>query len=69
MAKKNSFRKGQLVQHIESETIYIFIKRMRDKAHLVELNTNGDPIELVVTETKYLSTVKTIPESFKSISI
>lgn len=69
MGKKNSFKRGQLVQDIESETIYIFVKRIRNKVHLVELNSFGEPIELVLSEMKRLGTVKTIPETFKSISI
>lgn len=69
MAKRNKFNRGQLVQDIENSIIYIFIKRKRDKVHLMELDSYGEPVQLVVTEIKRLGPIKTIPETFKSISI
>lgn len=70
MAKIKKFKRGQLIQNLENGTIYIFLKRFKtDRAHLIELDNNGDPVELVLLETKYLDKLKTIPETFTGIEI
>ena len=70
MAKKKKFKRGELLQDHSSGKIYIYVKRAKaNEAHMVELNEHGDPVNFIVIKTKDLGPVKSIPETFKSISI
>lgn len=70
MAKKKRFKRGELLQDQYSAKIYIYVKRAKvNEAHVVELNEHGDPTNFIVINTKNLGPVKSIPETFKSISI
>jgi hypothetical protein len=69
MKKRKSFKRGQLVQSVTDSKIYIFVKRQGKHSHLVELDSYGNPVQVTLIETKELSTLKTIPETFKSIEL
>lgn len=69
MAKKSRFKRGQLLQNLEDNIIYIFIKHKSNKLHLVKLDEYGNPIELVLLDSNCVGPVKIIPETFKSIEI
>lgn len=69
MAKRNRFKRGQLLQDPKDNSIYIFVKRKSNKLHLVKLDEYGNPIELALLDSNNLGPVKIIPETFKSIEI
>lgn len=70
MTKKIKFKRGQLVQHTEDGTIYIFIKyTIPKKSHLVELDNFGNPMGIVLIENKYLDIPKKFPETFNVILV
>lgn len=69
MAKRNRFKRGQLLQDPKDNSIYIFVKRKSNKLHLVKLDEYGNPIDLVLLDSNCVGPVKIIPETFKSIEI
>jgi len=69
MAKRKGFKRGQLVQQSGEGVIYIFIKRIGKKCHLVELDEFGNPIQLTILPAEHLGPIKTIPKNFISIQI
>ena len=70
MIKKKRFRRGNVLQDQCTGKIYIYVKRIDNKkAHLIQLDQYGDPIGMVIQETKNLGPVLLVPETFKSIEI
>lgn len=69
MAKRKGFKRGQLVQQSGEGAIYIFVKRIGKKCHVVELDEFGNPIQLTILAAEQLGPIKKIPENFKSIQI
>lgn len=70
MTKKKKFKRGQLLQDQQTNTIYIYVKSFgSNKAYLLELDQHGDPVKLVIENTKYLGLVVSVPTNFKSIEI
>jgi uncharacterized protein YcgL (UPF0745 family) len=69
MKRRRSFKRGQLIQSITDSTIYIFIKKRGAYSHVVELDSYGNPVHVILIETVKLNKLKTIPDTFKSIEL